>query len=87
MSLEQIRSEIARLRDLVRRKQAELVRLQRLGIRTDDPETVLQRMQESVDQLCAERDRLVGVQRRTYPGRDKYIRGPQMRIRYCQSNN
>jgi len=81
MSLEHIRSEIARLRDQIRRKQAELVQLQRAGIRTADAESVLLRMQERADQLCAERDRLAGEQRRTYAGRDKAIRGPQMRMR------
>lgn len=81
MNLEQLRSEIARTRDLIRRKQAELVQLQRAGIRTDDAETVLGRLQERTDHLCAERDRLIGEQRRTYAGRTKAIRGPQMRMR------
>ena len=79
MDLEHARSEIAHLRHQIRRKQAELVQLQRSGIRTDDAETVLQRMQDRLDELCAERDRLVGEQRRTYAGRDKAIRGPLAR--------
>lgn len=79
MDLEQTRSEIAQLRDRIRRKQADLVQLQRAGIRTDDAEAVLHRMQDRLDKLCADRDRLAGEQRRTYAGRDKLIRGPLAR--------
>jgi len=37
---------------------------------------LLVRMQAKVDRLCEERDRLVGDQRRKYPGTDKVINGP-----------
>jgi hypothetical protein len=33
-----------------------------------------------VDELCAERDRLVGESRKKYEGKDKFILGPQIRI-------
>jgi len=33
-----------------------------------------------VDELCVERDRLVGESRRKYVGKDKFILGPQIRI-------
>jgi hypothetical protein len=39
------------------------------------------RMQATVDNLCAERDKLVGEQRIKYPGTNKVIKGPQMRLR------
>jgi hypothetical protein len=37
-------------------------------------------MQATVDNLCAERDNLVGEQRKKYPGTNKVIKGPQMRL-------
>jgi hypothetical protein len=47
-------------------------------------------MQATVDNLCAERDKLVGKQRIKYPGTDKVIKGPQMAtalIRTSRSSN
>jgi hypothetical protein len=32
-----------------------------------------------LDELCAERDRLVGLDRRKYPGTNKFINGPAER--------
>ena len=37
-------------------------------------------MLAKLDELCAERDRLVGESRRKYAGKDKFILGPQIRI-------
>ena len=56
---------IGRLRDL-----------QRAGIATLAAEELLGRMQGKVDGLCGERDRLIGEQRRKYPGTNKVINGP-----------
>ena len=39
-------------------------------------EELLARMQTKVDELVVERDRLVGEQRRKYPGTNKAINGP-----------
>ena len=50
--------------------------LQRSGIATKSADELLVRMQAKVDGLCEERDRLVGGQRRKYPGTDKVINGP-----------
>jgi hypothetical protein len=44
-------------------------------------EALLARMQATVDNLCAERDKLVGEQRIKYPDTNKVIEGPQMRLR------
>jgi hypothetical protein len=38
-------------------------------------------MQATVDNLCADRDKLVSEQRVKYPGTNKVIKGPQMRLR------
>jgi hypothetical protein len=37
------------------------------------------RMLVKIDELCAERDRLVGLDRRKYPGTNKFINGPAER--------
>jgi hypothetical protein len=55
--------------------------MQRAGISTLPAEAFLARMQTTVDSLCADRDRMVGEQRRKYVGTNKVIRGPQMRKR------
>jgi hypothetical protein len=55
--------------------------IQRAGISTLPAEALLARMQATVDNLCAERDKLGGEQRVKYPGTDKVIKGPQMRLR------
>jgi len=46
------------------------------GARALQPSPQMVRMQAKVDGLCWERDRLLGDQRRTYPGTDKVINGP-----------
>jgi hypothetical protein len=46
---------------------------------TASADELLGRMLAKVDQLCLERDRLVGEQRRKYPGTNKVINGPAER--------
>ena len=58
MRLETIRAEIERLRAQVALQRREILQLQRAGIATASAETLLQRMLERIDGLCAERDRL-----------------------------
>ena len=53
-----VRSEIERMRVQVGRQRSEILQLQRAGIATAAAETLLQRMLDKVDALCAERDRL-----------------------------
>jgi hypothetical protein len=81
MSLEHIRAGIERMRQQISRQRKDIRSLQREGISTVSAEALLARMQATVDDLCAERDRLVGEQRVKYPGTDKSIRGPQIRLR------
>jgi hypothetical protein len=81
MKLEDIRAEIERMRTQIQRQRKEIQSLQRAGISTLPAEALLARMQATVDNLCADRDRLVGEQRLRNPGTDKTIKGPQMRIR------
>ena len=50
----------------------------RAGISTLPAEALLARMQATVDNLCAERDKCVGEQRMKYPGTSKVIKGPQL---------
>jgi hypothetical protein len=81
MDLEHIRAEIERMRYKISRQRKEIQSLQRAGISTLPAEALLTRMQASVDSLCAQRDKLVGEQRIKYPGANKSIKGPQMRLR------
>jgi hypothetical protein len=81
MNLEHIRAEIERMRQQISRQRKDIRSLQREGISTVPAEALLARMQATVDNLCAERDKLVGEQRIRYPGTDKVIKGPQMRLR------
>jgi hypothetical protein len=80
MQLAHIRSEIEHMRRQIARQRKEMPVLQRAGISTKPAEELLVRMLAKVDELCAERDRLVGESRRKYDGKDKYILGPQIRI-------
>jgi len=64
------------MRRQVLRQRKEIRDLQRAGISTVSAEELLGRMQTKVDGLCVERDRLVGEQRRKYPGTNKVINGP-----------
>jgi hypothetical protein len=81
MDLEPTRAEIERMRTQILRQRKEIQALQRAGISTLPAEALLARMQATVDNLCADRDRMVGEQRRKYAGTNKVIRGPQLRIR------
>jgi hypothetical protein len=81
MKLENFRAEIERMRYQISRQRKEIQSLQRAGISTLPAEALLARMQATVDNLCAERDKLVGEQRIRYPGTNKVIKGPQMRLR------
>jgi hypothetical protein len=81
MNLEHIRVEIERMRYQISRQRKDIQSLQRAGISTLPAEALLARMQATVDNLCAEQDKLVGEQRIRYPGTNKVIKGPQMRLR------
>jgi hypothetical protein len=81
MNLEQIRAEIERMRYQISRQRKEIQSLHRAGISTLPAEALLARMQATVDNLCAERDKRVGEQRMKYPGTNKSIKGSQMRLR------
>ena len=52
-----------------------------MSLNTLPAEALLARMQATVDNLCAERDKHVGEQRMKYPGTSKVIKGPQLRLR------
>jgi hypothetical protein len=58
MNLDHVRSEIAFMRLQVGRQRKEILLLQRAGIPTTSADTLLQRMLDKIDSLCAERDRL-----------------------------
>jgi hypothetical protein len=75
MGLDHVRNEIEHMRRQILRQRKEIQTLQRAGIATVAAEALLQRMQDKVDDLCRERERLVGESRRKYPGTDKVING------------
>jgi len=81
MQLPYIRAEIERMRRQISRQQKDIQSLKRAGISTASAELLLARMQATVDGLCVERDMLFADQRVKYPGTDKAIKGPQMRLR------
>ena len=60
--IEHIRSEIERMRGQVHRQRGEIRQLQRAGIPTASAEALLDRMLNSIDHLCVERDRLKKTQ-------------------------
>jgi hypothetical protein len=60
MQLSAIRSEIEHMRRQILRQRKEIRDLQRAGIPTKSAEELLARMQTKVDELCAERYKLVG---------------------------
>jgi hypothetical protein len=76
MGLDAIRNEIEHMRRQILRQRKEIRDLQRAGIPTKSADELLERMLAKVDGLCVERDRLVGEQRRKYPGTNKVITGP-----------
>jgi hypothetical protein len=67
------------MRRQILRQRKEIRDLQRAEISTTSAEELLARMQTKVDGLCGERDRLIGEQRRKYPGTNKVINGPTER--------
>jgi len=60
MRLTFLREDIERRRRQILRHRREIGDLQRAGISTKSAEELLGRMLAKVDELCAERDRLVG---------------------------
>jgi hypothetical protein len=60
MQLSSIRAEIEHMRRQIHRQRREIGDLQRAGIPTGSAEQLLARMLAKVDELCAERDRIVG---------------------------
>ncbi len=68
------------MRRQIGRQRKEMLDLHRAGISTKSAEELLARMLAKVDQLGAERDRLVRESRVKYAGKDKFILGPQIRI-------
>ena len=56
--IELLRSEIERMRHQVQRQRGEIRQLQRARISSTSAETLLDRMLNKIDGLCAERDRL-----------------------------
>jgi hypothetical protein len=77
MHLTLLRDE--RRRRQILRQRREIRDLQRAGIPTKSADELLARMLLKVDELCADRDRLVGEQRMKYPGTSKAINGPSER--------
>jgi hypothetical protein len=63
MGLDHIRSEIEHMRLQIRRQRSDILRLQRAGIDATSAEALLARMHDKVDDLCVERERLVGEER------------------------
>jgi len=76
MGLDAIRNEIEHARRRILRQRKEIRELQRVGIPTKSAEELLERMLAKIDGLCGDRDRLVGEQRKKYPGTNKVINGP-----------
>jgi hypothetical protein len=58
MQLDQLRSEIERMRTQVSRQRKDILQLQRAGINTLPAEALLARMLANIDNLCAERDKI-----------------------------
>ena len=56
--IEFIRGEIERIRYQIQRQRGEIRQLRRAGIPSTSAETLLDRMLNKIDDLCAERDRL-----------------------------
>jgi hypothetical protein len=79
MDLAHLGTEIENRRRQIERQRREIRDLQRAGVSTVSAEELLARMLAKVDELCAERDRRVGEERRKYPGTSKVINGPTER--------
>jgi hypothetical protein len=76
VQLEQLRTDIENRRRQIYRQRREILDLRRAGIPTKSAEELLARMEAKADELCAEREKLVGEERRKYPGTNKTINGP-----------
>lgn len=79
-SLEYLRSEIDRMRRQIGRQQKEIQSLRRAGISTASAETLLSRMQATVESLCDQRDQLQCEASKTYAS-GKPIKGTPARRR------
>jgi hypothetical protein len=81
MGLDHIRIEIERMRVQIRRQRKDIQHLAKAGVSTTSAEALLARMQEKVDSLCAERERLNGEERLKRPtyASGKVINGPTAR--------
>lgn len=69
------------MRRQIHRQRSDILKLQRAGIDTTSAEALLLRMQEKVDELVVDRERLAGEERltrRTYAS-GKVINGPTSR--------
>jgi hypothetical protein len=58
MRLDQLRTEIERMRTQAHRQRGEIRQLQRAGIPTASADALLERMLANIDGMCAERDKL-----------------------------
>jgi hypothetical protein len=75
MDLAHLQTEIENRRRQIERQRREIRDLHKAGINAVSAEELLARMLAKVDELCAERDRKVGEERRKYPGTNKVING------------
>jgi hypothetical protein len=75
MDIAHLRTEIESRRRQIERQRREIRDLHRAGINAVSAEELLARMLAQVDELCVERNRKVGEERRKYPGTDKVING------------
>ncbi len=81
MGLDHIRSEIERMRVQIRRQRKDIQALAKAGLSTAAADALLVRMQDKVDGLCADRERLAGEERLKRPtyASGKIINGPTAR--------
>jgi hypothetical protein len=63
------------MRAQILRQRSDIRQLARAGISTASAEALLGRMLQKVDDLSAERDRLLGEARVKYPGTNRVIKG------------
>jgi hypothetical protein len=75
VQLDNVRSEIKRLRTQVGKQRREILDLQRAGIPSASAEILLQRMLDKIDGFCAERDKLKAAQK--HPMKGKVLGGRQ----------
>lgn len=68
MQLDDVRSEIKRMRTQVGTQRNEILQLQRAGISPASAEILLQRTLDKIDSLCAQRDQLKAEQGKVLGG-------------------